>query len=81
MAGLKGLIRGRDYVPVATSMLWRRTFPLLEGVNNFEGLTLGPALANGRRLLLLIADNGGLPSTLLPLEISLPPTAPTRRPG
>jgi hypothetical protein len=36
-------------------LLWRESLGL-----NLEGLAIGPALADGRRLLAAIADNGGL---------------------
>ena len=40
------------------------------GFVNFEGLTLGPKLADGTRSLIIIADsNGGTTHTLLPLKV------------
>jgi hypothetical protein len=37
------------------SLLWERRFPF----SNFEGMTLGPPLAGGRRSILLVSDDGG----------------------
>ena len=46
------------------------------GFVNFEGLALGPKLADGTRSLIVIADsNGGTTHTLLPLKIRLEPAA------
>ena len=46
------------------------------GFVNFEGLTLGPTLADGTRSLIVIADsNGGPTHTFLPLKIRLEPAA------
>ena len=46
------------------------------GFVNFEGLTLGPKLADGTRSLIVIADsNGGTTHTFFPLKIRLAPAA------
>lgn len=46
------------------------------GFTNFEGLALGPPLADGSRSLILIADsNGGTTHAFLPLKIRLPTAA------
>ena len=51
------------------------------GFTNFEGLALGPTLADGTRSLLLIADsNGGTTHVLLPLKIRLAPPATAKKP-
>jgi hypothetical protein len=50
-------LRGRPYTPVAKRLLWEENFGLT--TSNFEGMTLGPALENGDRPLVLIADNNG----------------------
>jgi hypothetical protein len=69
LPALADLRPGRDYDPVRKTLLWSRYFSLFGGPNNFEGLALGPALADGSRSLLLIADNDVLPSTLLALRL------------
>ena len=47
-------------------------FERATGAVNFEGITLGPDLADGWRSLILIADSqGGHTHTLLPLRIKL----------
>ena len=52
-------------------------FEQLTGFTNFEGLTLGPPLADGSHSLVVIADsNSGSTHTLLPLKIRLPERAP-----
>lgn len=43
------------FTPLGKSLLWERSF----GFTNFEGMTYGPALADGSRSLLLISDDGG----------------------
>jgi hypothetical protein len=56
---------------VRKTKLWERT----SGFQNFEGLTLGPELAIGGRLVLLVSDGGDQrPPTLLALR--LVPSAP-----
>jgi len=50
-------LRGRPYTPVSKRLLWEENFGLT--TSNFEGMTLGPELANGDRPLVLIADNNG----------------------
>ena len=50
-------LKGRPYTPVRKRLLWQENFGL--STSNFEGMTLGPALANGDRALILIADNNG----------------------
>jgi hypothetical protein len=58
------------YTPVKKTLVWSHFFSLFGGPNNFEGLTLGPRLADGSRSLLLVADNDVLPSNLFALRIS-----------
>lgn len=48
-------LEGRAFRPVKKSLLADLVFPL--GNSNFEGIALGPRLANGERSLILIADN------------------------
>ncbi len=61
-------------IPARKILLFERA----TGFVNFEGLTLGPQLADGTRALLLIADsNGGSTHTFLPLKIRLDPAART----
>lgn len=43
------------FTPLAKTLLWEGSF----GSSNFEGMTFGPALADGSTSLLLISDNGG----------------------
>lgn len=52
-----GLAGRTDWIPARKTLLFERRFGL--PVSNFEGMALGPRLANGQRSLLLIADNGG----------------------
>lgn len=56
-AYLSGLAGRTDWEPVKKTLLFDRRFGL--PVSNFEGMALGPRLANGQRSLLLISDNGG----------------------
>lgn len=51
VSGLPGL-SGASYTPVARTLLWSGF------LQNVEGLTLGPALPNGDRVLLGIIDDG-----------------------
>jgi hypothetical protein len=53
----EGLATADGWTPVRKSLLFERRFGL--PVSNFEGMALGPRLANGDRSLLLVADNGG----------------------
>ncbi len=51
------------------------------GFTNFEGLALGPKLADGTRSLLLIADsNGATTHALLPLKLRLTSPATAKKP-
>ena len=52
-----GLAGRTDWTPAIKTLLWEHTFGL--PVSNFEGMALGPRLADGTRSLLLVADNGG----------------------
>jgi hypothetical protein len=49
-----GLV-GRSYVPARKVLLWQENWGLTN--SNFEGMTLGPELSDGSRVLILIADN------------------------
>ena len=61
-----------DCIPARKILLFDRA----TGFVNFEGLALGPKLADGTRSLILIADsNGGSTHTFLPLKIRLEPAA------
>ena len=61
-----------DCIPARKILLLDRA----TGFVNFEGLALGPKLADGTRSLLVIADsNGGTTHTFLPLKIRLEPAA------
>lgn len=62
-----GGLREQPYKPVAKTRLWARDFTSREEVNSyFVGATLGPALNDGSRSLILIADNGGLLNFMVP---------------
>ncbi len=59
-------LAGADFVAAKKVLLFEQA----TGFVNFEGLALGPKLADGSRSLILIADsNGGSTHTLLPLKI------------
>ncbi|MEX0654088.1 MAG: esterase-like activity of phytase family protein [Phycisphaeraceae bacterium] len=48
---------GDTVTPVAKRLVWETIS--YAPIDNFEGMTLGPTLANGDRVLILIADNNG----------------------
>jgi 3-phytase len=50
-------LAGKKYTPVTKTLLWQETWGLTD--SNFEGMTLGPELQDGSRLLVLVADNNG----------------------
>lgn len=59
-------LAGADVVPVAKTLLWQRTSP----TDNFEGMAVGPPLADGSRSLILVSDNGhNLTQALYPLRV------------
>ncbi len=59
-------------VPARKILLFERA----SGFVNFEGIALGPPLADGTRSLIVIADsNGGAAHNFLPLKIRLAPAA------
>jgi hypothetical protein len=67
-SALRGGLPGRSYVPARKVLLWQETWGLTN--SNFEGMTLGPVLADGSRLLILIADNNaGTMQALFPIRI------------
>ena len=43
-----------SYTPARKTLLWQRIFPNI----NYEGIALGPAIADGARSLVLISDDG-----------------------
>lgn len=51
-------LSGGGFTPLAKTLLWERSFSAL-APSNFEGMTFGPTLDDGRRSLLLVSDNGG----------------------
>jgi hypothetical protein len=65
VASLEGGLANRPADQLAKHRLWKATLGC-----NLEGLCLGPPLADGRRLLVGVADNGGLgtPNRLLTLR-------------
>lgn len=59
-------LAGADVVPVAKTLLWQRTAPDA----NFEGMAVGPTLADGSHSLILVSDDGHrLAQALYPLRI------------
>jgi len=67
IAGIEKLRDRDDFRPARKEKLWERT----GGFQNFEGIALGPELASGGRLVLLISDGGGQRQpTLLPLRLT-----------
>lgn len=57
---------GRTVRPVGKTLMWERVF----SGENFEGLTLGPALADGGRSIILVSDDGnGLRQSLYALRL------------
>jgi hypothetical protein len=48
-------LAGGGFTPLSKTLLWEGLF----GSSNFEGMTFGPALADGSTSLLLISDDGG----------------------
>jgi hypothetical protein len=73
---LERLTPGEDYRPVEKQLLWSRRFSLINGPMNFEGMALGPVLADGSRSLILVSDNDVLPSTLWALRLFEVPSVP-----
>jgi hypothetical protein len=53
-----GSLAGGGFTPLTKTLLWERSFSAL-APSNFEGMTFGPVLDDGRRSLLLVSDNGG----------------------
>ncbi|MBX3027406.1 esterase-like activity of phytase family protein [bacterium] len=65
VSGISALA-GADVVPVAKTLLWQRTAPN----QNFEGMAVGPTLADGSHSLILVSDDGHrLAQALYPLRI------------
>ena len=66
VSGFEKLRNRDDFWPVRKTELWERK----GGFQNFEGITLGPELPGGGRLVLLVSDGGGRrPPTLLALRL------------
>lgn len=62
-------LNGADFIAAKKILLFEQA----TGFVNFEGLALGPKLADGARSLIVIADsNSGTTHTLLPLKLRLP---------
>ena len=53
----RGGLAGARYRPARKALLWETGWGLTN--SNFEGMTLGPTLADGSRVVILIADNNG----------------------
>lgn len=69
-SSVKSLLKEK-FLPAKKRLLWEHKFR----TTNYEGITLGPALANGGRSLLLISDDGagqeGMTQHLYPLILRL----------
>jgi hypothetical protein len=65
VTGLGALTVG-TYTPVAKTLLWEGLF----SDDNFEGIALGPLLANGDRSLLLVSDDGSGAQSVLSLRLT-----------
>ena len=62
----RSTLAGAEVVTAAKRLLWERTGPS----ENFEGVAVGPPLADGSRSLLLVSDDGhGLTQSLYPLRL------------
>lgn len=67
VASFEKLRNREDFRAVKKHKLWERS----GGFQNFEGMALGPELAIGGRLVLLVSDGGGQrPPTLLALRLT-----------
>jgi hypothetical protein len=67
VSGIEVLAEHEELRPVGKRPLWERS----GGFQNFEGMALGPALADGGHLVLLVSDGGErTPPTLLPLRLT-----------
>ena len=71
-----GLLADPNYTPVTKELLWSGAADGSQG-QNFEGLALGPQLANGNWVLLGVSDDGGgtNSSTIATWELSANPSA------
>lgn len=56
-APFRGGLAGARFTPARKALLWETGWGLTN--SNFEGMTLGPSLSDGSRLVVLIADNNG----------------------
>jgi hypothetical protein len=64
-------LAGRSFVPARKTLLWQVDSGFTN--SNFEGMTLGPALDGGDRVILLVADNTeGGSQALLTLRLHVP---------
>lgn len=72
VAGIAGGLAGRADLHVAKTLLWQNALGW-----NLEGLCIGPVVAHGSRLLVGVADNGGLgtPNQLVTLVLHDEPRA------
>jgi Esterase-like activity of phytase len=67
ISGIESLPGHDELRPVGKRLLWQRA----GGFQNFEGIALGPELASGGRLVLLVSDGGGRAQpTLLALRLA-----------
>lgn len=78
VSGLEKLRDRDDFRPARKEKLWERT----GGFQNFEGIALGPELAEGARLVILVSDGGDQRQpTLFPLRLTTTPPSSTTAPG
>lgn len=78
IASIEKLRDRDDFRPARKEKLWERT----GGFQNFEGIALGPELAGGARLVILVSDGGDQRQpTLLPLRLTTTPPSSTTAPG
>ena len=82
IAEVDSLKDAKEVVPVKKHLLFER----LTGAVNFEGITLGPKLADGTHSIILVADNGGgTTHHFMPLKLRMdeptPPAQPEKRKG
>jgi len=69
-------LQGANCLPVKKTLLFQQP----TGFVNFEGLALGPKLADGSYSLLVIADsNGGNTHAILPLKVRFPAATAEKR--
>jgi hypothetical protein len=77
ISGVDSLEANEDFKPVKKHLLFEK----LSGMNNFEGMTVGPKLADGSFSVLLVADNGGGSTHhFMPLKLRIEEAKPEPKP-